>query len=664
MSTHLAIGYLDSFVNRVENLTELINLYINTTKSRAGAIFLHVNANKYICLEHVSKDHANTQVKFEPTCPVERMSTEIHSFISTYPVKTILKLPIFIQTEVIGVVCLLNKSEPYEEELVNSMSSYIAITQLVLSKQKILHEYKILCHKESKADKDLFLANMSHEIRTPTNGIIGYAQLLLQTELSQIQRSYLQSQNQCCIQLMQIINDILDFSKLSSDKMGVLSECFSMKQIPEILNDTLGQRIIEKRQKISYKIGDKVPEFIVTDKNKLVQILVNLISNAHKFTDIGGYIEVLFTYESEILTVTVKDNGIGISERDQCKLFNAFEQLQSSLCKTGTGLGLAICDKLCTLLGGSIEVASSLGNGSTFTVKIKIKPYENYEKELYRDAKLLKNKIVLIVDDNADNRIMLSEILFEWEMVPIVCASALEALRMIMQNRYKFSLGLVDICMPGITGTELAKQIKEERPFFPMIALSSIDTYMTNQEFEQKLDKPINKVQLFNAIHRILLKKQTPDAYIGEDKNTITDSSSCSSHSSQFCKDMRILIAEDILYNRNLLENMVSSLKYVNVESAENGKQAFEMMEHEHNNEHPYDILLLDLRMPAMDGFDVIETMNQKGWTLPKVVVVTASVMEEDRNRCKTLGVEYFINKPIELQQLKNVLLHVSESVI
>ena len=240
-------------------------------------------------------------------------------------------------------------------------------------------------------------------------------------------------------------------------------------------------------------------------------------------------------------------------------------------------------------------------------------------------------------------------------MTPIVCASALEALRMVMGDRYKFDLGLIDICMPGTTGTELAKQIKEERPFFPLIALSSIDTFITTQEFEQKLDKPINRVQLFNGIHRVLSKKQTPSAYIGD--NTEVKSNS-SSPSSQFDNKIKILIAEDVIYNRTLLENMLKNLKYTNIVSTENGKEAFETIEK--NSNKPFDVLLLDLRMPVMDGYQVIKAIQDKGWKLPKIVVVTASVMEEDRHKCKNLGIQYFINKPIEIKQLKEVMLHVT----
>jgi len=660
MSEEHTLEYLNSFVNRAESISDLIRIYINTTGSRAGAIFVQKGAkNKYDCVGHVSLDHPGVEVHFEPMVPVDLVTTTSDSYVAPYDINSILMLPIRVHTDRLGVVCLVNREAGYNEEMTNALTPYIAITQLILGKQKIIHDFQDTFQRESSMSKDLFLANMSHEIRTPANGIIGYGQLLMQTDLTVTQRNFVQSQNQCCIQLMQIINDILDFSKLSSGKMNVTTECFALGEIIETVRNTIDQRIQEKRQKIKFSVGEYVPEFLILDKQKVIQILINLVSNAHKFSDIGGYIEVSFgVVESDKLQIAVKDNGIGISGADQCRLFCAFEQIKASICKTGTGLGLAICDKLVKLLGGRIEVSSSLGLGSTFVVVIPFEAYENYEKVMERDAKLLKNKVVLVVDDNTDNRILLAEMLFEWDMKPVVCASALEAIRMIMANRYKFSFGLIDICMPGISGTELARQIKEERPFFPLIALSSIDSFITTQEFDQKLDKPINKVQLFNAIHNILTKKQIPSAYIGDEIDSEED---VSSPSNRFNRDIKILIAEDIIYNRNLLENMLQSLHYTNYTSVSNGKEAFEALEAAWEQGSPYEILLLDLKMPVMDGYEVIDAMKRKGWNVPKIIVITASVMEDDRQKCRNVGVKYFINKPIELQQLKHVLLHVSK---
>ena len=458
---------------------------------------------------------------------------------------------------------------------------------------------------------------------------------------------------------MQIINDILDFAKLSSGKMNVNTECFPIKELINAVMDAMGHRLKEKRQTYKFNITEECTDFIILDKQKLVQILVNLVSNANKFTDVGGSIFVNFFTKHDTLFITVKDNGIGISIENQCKIFQAFEQVHGCLVSGGTGLGLTICKKLANLLGGGLEVKSDLGKGSTFKVFVKFKPYEDFIKNMEKDVLFLKGKTILVVDDNADNRILLTEILFGWNMNPIVCASALEALRMILNGRYNFDIALIDICMPGTNGAELAKQIKEEKPRLPLIALSSIDSFVNTSDFECKLDKPVNVTQLFNSIYHSVSKSQTPVSFIGK-KNTTIIERYCTPSS---IKKVKILIAEDILYNRNLLINMLENLKYTNISSAENGQIAVDMIEKSYELNEPYEILLLDLRMPIMNGYDVIDVYNKKGWNLPYIIVVTACIMDEDKEKCRNMGVNYFINKPIELKQLKEVMLHVSDMV-
>lgn len=661
--------YLQSFVNRTENLTKLLDIYLEFTSFNVCSLFVReLTSNRHTCVEYLSKlsdynisfERLTTDILFEPLGPPEDVTIGGSFYTAPYSVKNIVNIPISICSEYIGIVCLVNQETTINvnevQKIIRELTPLISLTQLILSKHKLANDYRVSYNKDTGFSKDLFLANMSHEIRTPLNGVIGYNQLLIQTDLSAMQRGYLNSMNQCSLQLMQIINDVLDFSKLSSGKMTVHTECFSIGEIINIVNDMVKQRFLEKKQTIKFTVSDHLPEYIIMDKQKLIQILVNLVYNAHKFSDINAHAEVVFDKkEDNYLIISVTDSGVGISEQDRYKLFSAFEQIQSRNCKSGTGLGLAICHKLCQLLNGDIQVKSTLGVGSTFTFWVEYKPYEDFEKSIQKDAKLLRGKEILVVDDNADNRIILTELLFGWHMKPIVCASALEALRMVLGNRYKFALGLIDICMPGTSGTELAKQIKQEKPFFPLIALSSVDSYVVSTDFEHKLDKPVNKMQLFNAIHGILSKKYIPSAYIGTDSDSDND---VHSDSSILNKNIRILVAEDVLYNRHLLINMLESLKYTNVSVAENGRQAFDLM-----NQNKYDILLLDLRMPIMDGYEVISAMTRFNWKLPKIIVITASIMEEDRERCRHLGIKYFINKPIELQQLKNVVMHVAESI-
>jgi two-component system sensor histidine kinase/response regulator len=313
------------------------------------------------------------------------------------------------------------------------------------------------------------------------------------------------------------------------------------------------------------------------------------------------------------------------------------------------------------MLGGDINVTSKLGNGSTFYFTCIHVEKEQFEKNLSKNSEILKNKYVLVVDDNEDSRILISDMLFEWKMFPIICASSREALKLISADRYDFEIGLIDISMTHIDGVQLADKIKDVKPLFPLIALSSVSGFVNTSNFEAKLNKPINKLQIFNIVHKIITNNLKDSAYIGDNYTSTKKISELSSHVSKFDKNVKILIAEDILYNQTLLHNMLETLGYHNIDVASNGRETIDKIDTGYKQQNQFIILLLDLRMPVMDGYDVIDHIKNKGYPLPKIVAVTASVLNEDRDRCKKKGVQYFINKPIDMAQLKNVLLKLSK---
>ena len=668
--------FLRKFVNKVENTTDFISLFLNRINCKFGAIFVKINNSEYKLINHLYNNNIYTNnISYTPYNNIDSIYISNNNkikqeYICNYNIQNIIIIPIHVDNNKIGVICIGNKETDIIEQDIKKIEDLISLAQLIINKHKLLEDYKKIYSDSTYFSKDLFLANMSHEIRTPLNGIVGYNQLLSQTLLNDKQKGYVSAVSNCSLQLMKIINDIIDFSKLSSGNMKISQECFSVSEMVNIINDTMKQRIKSKKQTCEFKISRNVPQFIILDQQKLIQVIINLMSNATKFTPIGGDIEVLISNTKNILTIDVIDSGIGISEKDQCKLFNSFVQINNSLTKQGTGLGLAICKRLVTLLKGDINVKSHIGQGSTFTVTCSHIPSDDYEKYIKKDLEILKDKYILVVDDNPDNRILLGDILFEWDMNPVICASSKEALKILSMDRYNFELGLIDICMPDIDGIQLAREIKEMKPLFPLIALSSLSDFVSNSDFDIKLDKPINKLRLFNSIHKLVQYNRKDDTFIGEDckheKQNITKNKSILSpnkSSNYFEKDIKILIAEDILYNQTLLHNMVSSLGYKDITLVSDGEDAIEKVDSGMNNNTPYGILLLDLRMPKMDGYEVIQHIRKKGYPLPKIVAVTASVLEEDRNKCSQLGVQYFINKPIDINCLKNVLLKVSEKV-
>lgn len=535
-------------------------------------------------------------------------------------------VPLYTNTSINGYLILFSDTD-IDKSVIKRLTRYLYVCE------KIVEKYN--------TDKNSFIANISHEIRTPLNGIVGYSQLLSGTNLDITQKNYVNSISQCSGQLMQIISDVLDYSKLQSGKMKTNNECFSIREVVAAIEETLAYRIREKRITHSYNIDRNIPNYIVGDKNKIVQILVNLVSNSIKFTNSYGKISIGIVYEStDILRFSVTDTGIGIRDEELETVFEEYYQSSSKNTASGTGLGLSICKKLAQLLGGNISCTSKYGQGSVFSFYIKFKPYEMEERRIINrdDTSILKDKYALVVDDNSTNRVILCEMLFEWGMFPIACASPFEALRFILSSRYCFSVALIDICMPITNGIELARQIKEENPYLPLVALSSLDDTchkLEKNDFEEKIYKPVNKVALFDILKRVISDTKIT-SNLSRPKET---------------REYRILIAEDVSYNLTLLENMLANLGHTRVSSCEDGKQVIESLSRE-----KYDILFLDLRMPNVDGFEVIDWIKRNGTDI-KIVPVSASILEEDRERCIKYGITDFLTKPIDLKILKNILL-------
>jgi len=535
-------------------------------------------------------------------------------------VESVVVVPINNKEKVLGIVCLAGGS--YNINTLKEIRQMLMVLRLHMEKTPVDKTDKPM------TTKDVFLANMSHEIRTPLNGVIGYVQLLMQTHTSDQQRQYINAINKCSLNLAQIINDILDFSKLVSGKMKLNLTACKIHEIIDFVRETLNPKINEKQHSLIVKLSPELPEFVTIDKQKVIQVLMNLVSNAIKFTQRGGTITVNVLVKPEnLLYFSVKDTGTGISREDQNKLFRSFTQLDNSIDKsfTGSGLGLAISKKLVDLLGGDISLRSEVGQGSEFFFTVK---YEGYQSSLHKintaRPALFKNKSVLLAFGSVDERLHYSDVLLSWGMKPSLCGSSLEAKKLLGSFSYDFEL-----CIIGLNDG-LVDMIKESYPMMPVI-----DVGQSNPKSDYYLSPGCNKIDLFNTIEKAL----TNSRYVKK-KDSL-----------KINTDLKILIAEDQLSNQELLTTMLHTLGYMKIRVVNDGVEAKEAL-----SEDTYDLILLDLKMPRMNGYQVMDHLKKTGNKI-RVIPVTASVLEEDQQRCESYGTTTFLRKPISIKELQSALI-------
>lgn len=490
----------------------------------------------------------------------------------------------------------------------------------------------------------LFLSSLSHEIRTPLNGIVGYTQLLQrQSNLGHVQNTYVNSISSCALQLMEIINNILDFSKLCTGTPVLNKECFSITDLTCEIKNMVMYAIREKKQTFDF-LFENIPSLIICDRQKLTQILINLIVNANKYTPVEGKILVVIEPDGEnVLKFSVEDNGRGISDHAREKLFTPFyqehpnDQIPNPVSqeKNGSGLGLCIVQKLVEAMGGTISVNSRLNVGSTFSVVI---PYEPAEYHTATDEKILsrmKSQNILVIDDNTDNRLFLGGLIIDYGGIPVICSTAEEIYMMHKKTHNPALFGIVDICMPDVSGIDVAKKVKEIRDL-PLIALTSVDIPLPPGLFTAILRKPVAKVRLLEVICRVLSECTETN---GDNNMKIYD------------RNKKILVVEDVKYNLDMLVKMLASIGYWDIHTAESGEDAINGLRSE-----KYEIMLLDLKMPGMNGIQVLEKVQEEKIPLPYTIVITASVSEEDKQECFRYGAKEFLLKPFNMGILKNCL--------
>ncbi|HEY4336601.1 MAG TPA: response regulator, partial [Puia sp.] len=496
--------------------------------------------------------------------------------------------------------------------------------------------------------KSIFLATMSHEIRTPMNGVIGMASLLTETSLTEQQRAYTETIAVCGDTLLNVINDILDFSKIESGSMELEEEDFNLQSSIEHILDLFGARAARTGVELLNQVERDIPNYIRGDDHRLRQVLTNLVGNAMKFTEqgeifIGVRVQEKGADGALTLGFEVRDTGIGIPPEKLERLFKAFSQVDSSTTRKygGTGLGLAISEQLVHLMGGTISVKSEPGKGSTFFFTIRTHTGVDKPTEL-TGLDEHAGKKVLIVDDNSTNRTILRTQLEYWNLRPVLAASGVEALNILAQDDH-YDLVLTDMQMPYMDGIRLSETIRDRHPHIPIILLSSVgDEYKKNHFplFNAVMTKPIKQ----QAMHRHILVGLQNRGQQKSEGRTLQPKLP-ERLSSTF--PLNILIAEDNLINQQVILYILQKLGY-DPRIVENGKQALDAALN-----IGYDIILMDLQMPEMDGLEATRLIRRSRLVdQPVIIALTANTMEGDEEECLQVGMNDYVGKPVKLEEL------------